>query len=174
MSPTITLYAGIDDYSYADKNYISMGVDHQTWKGYLNVYGDTYIGDREHTSYMKYTPEEGLSVKGNISAASTLENSDGSQQTISDALNELSNQFNENLSAYDTALRKDIDILQNQVDGAIETWFYDDEPTLENLPAANWVDDDAKNIHLGDLYYSAQGYAYRFQLTDGVYNWVQI
>jgi phage-related protein len=123
---------------------------------------------------MKYTPEEGLSVKGNISAASTLENSDGSQQTISDALNELSNQFNENLSAYDTALRKDIDILQNQVDGAIETWFYDDEPTLENLPAANWVDDDAKNIHLGDLYYSAQGYAYRFQLTDGVYNWVQI
>jgi hypothetical protein len=54
----------------------------------------------------------------------------------------------------------------------IETWFYSPEPTMSNEPAVNWITEDALNIHLGDLYYSDAGYAYRFVLNeDGTYGW---
>lgn len=65
--------------------------------------------------------------------------------------------------------------LQNQIDGAIETWFYEaDPPTLSNAPANEW-DDDAKAAHVGDLYYSGKGNAFRFQKdSNGSYYWKQI
>jgi hypothetical protein len=54
----------------------------------------------------------------------------------------------------------------------IETWFYSPEPKMSNEPAVNWVTEDALNMHLGDLYYSDAGYAYRFVLNeDGTYGW---
>lgn len=69
-----------------------------------------------------------------------------------------------------------VDELQSQVDGAIETWFADGEPTLNNYPASEWETDTERNNHLGDLYYSRQtGKAYRFSLSeDGVHSWVYI
>ncbi|MEG0807662.1 MAG: hypothetical protein RR410_04845 [Alistipes sp.] len=42
-------YAGINSYSFANKNYMAFGVDHQTGKGYFYVYGDAFIGDRDLT-----------------------------------------------------------------------------------------------------------------------------
>lgn len=65
--------------------------------------------------------------------------------------------------------------VQDQIDGAIDTWFYDGVPTLDNKPASDWVTDKDKNIHLGDLYYDGlTGKSYRFQQKDGVYSWVEI
>lgn len=65
--------------------------------------------------------------------------------------------------------------LQDQIDGAIETWFYDYAPTLTNEPASNWTTDKDKNKHLGDMFYdSSTGYAYRFTLQDGTYSWIRI
>ena len=69
------------------------------------------------------------------------------------------------------ALAKSLEEVKNQVDGAIETWFYDPVPTLDNEPAVNWNTDDLKNKHLADMYYDANGKAYRFQLKNGVYSW---
>jgi len=83
----------------------------------------------------------------------------------------------------DTTLPADLAIIQNQLDGSITTWFKDVAPTLANVPASSWSDNDTKNIHLGDLYYNrTNGYAYRFAYEDIVddpnlgviYSWVQI
>ena len=158
-SPSIGLYHGINSYSFANKEYVEYGVNKQTNKAFFNVYGDMYVGDRptrengyEGSSYIKYdSATKQVSVKGKISAKSTV---DGK---------ELSQYF------------KKIAELQNQVDGAIETWFYDGVPTLENAPAISWKTDKDKEIHLGDLYYNNKtGKAYRFAKDSNTYKWTII
>lgn len=158
-SPSISLYHGINSYSFANREYVEYGVNKQTNKAFFNVYGDMYVGDRptkengyEGSSYIRYdSSTKQLSVKGKISAKSTV---DGK---------ELSQYFNK------------IAELQNQVDGAIETWFYDGVPTLKNAPAISWKTDDDKKIHLGDLYYDNKtGKAYRFAQDSNTYKWTII
>ena len=73
-----------------------------------------------------------------------------------------------------TDIGGEIDDLQSQIDGNITTWFYDPVPTTSNAPAVGWATTDAKNQHLGDLYYDASGYCYRWQLSGGVYGWTRI
>lgn len=69
----------------------------------------------------------------------------------------------------------DVDNLQGQIDGAIETWFYDVDPTATNEPAKNWTTDNLKKVHLGDLYYNTKsGYCWRYQLQNGTYSWSRI
>lgn len=69
-----------------------------------------------------------------------------------------------------------IEEIQNQIDGVIETWFSEGEPTLNNAPASDWVTDALRNQHLGDLYYDNNtGTAYRFSKNDAdTYVWVVI
>ena len=65
--------------------------------------------------------------------------------------------------------------MQNQVDGAIETWFYEGVPTLKNAPASSWTTDKDKDTHLGDLYYDNKtGKAYRFAKDGNTYKWTII
>lgn len=65
--------------------------------------------------------------------------------------------------------------IQNQLDGKIETWFYDYEPTLNNLPAKDWTTDDTKALHNGDLFFwESKGYTYRFLKNDNGWNWTLI
>jgi hypothetical protein len=158
-SPSISLYHGINSYSFANKEYVEYGVNKQNNKAFFNVYGDMYVGDRptkengyEGSSYIRYdSSTKQMSVKAKISAKSTV---DGK---------ELSQYFNK------------IAELQNQVDGAIETWFYDGVPTLENAPAISWKTDKDKEIHLGDLYYNNKtGKAYRFAKDSNTYKWTLI
>lgn len=158
-SPSISLYHGINSYSFANREYVEYGVNKQNNKAFFNVYGDMYVGDRptkengyEGSSYIRYdSSTKQMSVKAKISAKSTV---DGK---------ELSQYF------------KKIAELQNQVDGAIETWFYDGVPTLENAPAISWKTDKDKEIHLGDLYYNNKtGKAYRFAKDSNTYKWTII
>jgi len=158
-SPSISLYHGINSYSFANREYVEYGVNKQNNKAFFNVYGDMYVGDRptkengyEGSSYIRYdSSTKQMSVKAKISAKSTV---DGK---------ELSQYFNK------------IAELQNQVDGAIETWFYDGVPTLENAPAISWKTDKDKEIHLGDLYYDNKtGKAYRFAKDSNTYKWTII
>jgi hypothetical protein len=64
--------------------------------------------------------------------------------------------------------------LQTQIDGSIDTWFYNDVPTLENLPASEWTTNEVKDQHRGDIYYdNDSGYAYRFTYvpSTSTYEW---
>lgn len=170
-SPSITLYAGIDSYSYVNKEYVSYGVDKTTNEAFFNVYGRMYVGDRNKTSYMQYSEKDGLQIKGKLQVGTTI----GSGQTVEDALEQTKNDAiagaKENLDDFATIVNGSLKDLQDQIDGAIETWFYDPVPTLTNQPAVNWTTDKDKNTHLGDLYYDSNGKAYRFQLTGTTYEW---
>lgn len=159
FSPSVTLYHGIDSYSYLNKEYVEYGVDKTNNKAFFHVYGDAYIGDRDGNSFVKFTQSEGVELKGKLSVGTTIGNGD----TIEDALKKASEKYIEDLDPLKEYIKQEIDNIQNQVDGAIETWFYDPVPTLENLPASDWDTDEKKNNHLGDLYYSKEGKAYRFQ-----------
>lgn len=85
---------------------------------------------------------------------------------------------NKNTADLTNAIKKfnsDVDNLQGQIDGAIETWFYEVDPTDENEPAVNWTTDTLKKVHLGDLYYNTvSGYCWRYQLQNGSYSWSRI
>jgi len=71
-----------------------------------------------------------------------------------------------------TVYPADFAYLEGLIDGNITTWFYGYAPTLENIPASEWVTTVEKNNHLGDLFYdSTTGYAYRFIYDNSIYSW---
>lgn len=178
-SPSIGLYHGINSYSFANKEYVEYGVNKQTNKAFFNVYGDMYVGDRptkengyEGSSYVKYdSATKQVSVKGKISAKSTVDGKELSQYIKENSAKGLTEEQVNNLIKNSQVIAD----LQNQVDGAIETWFYEGVPTLKNAPASSWATDKEKDTHLGDLYYDNKtGKAYRFAKDGNTYKWTII
>ena len=178
-SPSIGLYHGINSYSFANREYVEYGVNKQTNKAFFNVYGDMYVGDRptkennyEGSSYIKYdSATKQVSVKGKISAKSTVDGKELSQYIKENSAKGLTEEQVNNLIKNSQVIAD----LQNQVDGAIETWFYEGEPTLTNVPASSWTTDKDKDTHLGDLYYDNKtGKAYRFAKDGSIYKWTII
>lgn len=178
-SPSISLYHGINSYSFANREYVEYGVNKQTNKAFFNVYGDMYVGDRptkengyEGSSYVKYdSATKQVVIKGKLSAKSTVDGKELSQYIKENSAKGLTEEQVNNLIKNSQVIAD----LQNQVDGAIETWFYDGVPTLENAPAISWKTDKDKEIHLGDLYYDNKtGKAYRFAKDSNTYKWTII
>jgi len=178
-SPSIGLYHGINSYSFANKEYVEYGVNKQTNKAFFNVYGDMYVGDRptkengyEGSSYIKYdSAAKQVSVKGKISAKSTVDGKELSLYIKENSAKGLTEEQVNNLIKNSQVITD----LQNQVDGAIETWFYEGVPTLKNAPASSWTTDKDKDTHLGDLYYDNKtGKAYRFAKDGNTYKWTVI
>lgn len=178
-SPSIGLYHGINSYSFANREYVEYGVNKQTNKAFFNVYGDMYVGDRptkengyEGSSYIKYdSAAKQVSVKGKISAKSTVDGKELSQYIKENSAKGLTEEQVNNLIKNSQVITD----LQNQVDGAIETWFYEGVPTLTNAPASSWTTDKDKDTHLGDLYYDNKtGKAYRFAKDGNTYKWTII
>lgn len=178
-SPSIGLYHGINSYSFANKEYVEYGVNKQTNKAFFNVYGDMYVGDRptkengyEGSSYVKYdSATKQVVIKGKLSAKSTVDGKELSQYIKENSAKGLTEEQVNNLIKNSQVIAD----LQNQVDGAIETWFYDGVPTLENAPANSWKTDKNKETHLGDLYYDNKtGKAYRFAKDGNTYKWTII
>lgn len=65
-SPSIMYYQGIDSYSLEDKA-VKMDYYDPVSGRYKSVtYGDTYVGDKEGKTYIKYDQEEGVEVSGKV------------------------------------------------------------------------------------------------------------
>lgn len=170
-APSITLYAGVNYYTLLNKEYVEFGV--YNGKAFFNVYGDMYIGDKGENpkTYIKYKNGK-INIKANLEIGSSIgdkdldqyikENGGVNEETVNNIIN-------------NSQVIKD---LQKQTDGAIETWFYEGVPTLDNLPAVDWNTSELKKTHIGDLYYDqTTGYAYRFtKYNDDVnpYRWNRI
>lgn len=93
-------------------------------------------------------------------------------EAISDAVKESKNYADGKVSDFAETVTKSVADLQNQIDGQIETFYYDYEPTLKNIPASDWTTEDDKKKHEGDLFYwKSKGYAYRFFKDGDTWKW---
>lgn len=64
VSPSIIMYQGINDFTLTGKDVISFDFDKSTGKARMKVDGDAYIGDKDRTTYMEYTQDKGVDIKG--------------------------------------------------------------------------------------------------------------
>jgi len=93
-------------------------------------------------------------------------------EAISDAVKESKNYADGKVSDFAETITKSVADLQNQIDGQIETFYYDYEPKLNNIPASDWTTEDDKKKHEGDLFYwKSKGYAYRFFKDGDTWKW---
>lgn len=130
FAPSITLYAGVNHYTFLNKEYVEFGV--YQGKAFFNVYGDMYIGDKgtEPKTYIKYKNGK-INIKANLEIGSSIgdkdldqyikENGGVDEETVKNLIN-------------NAQVIKD---LQKQTDGAIETWFYEGVPTPNNYPSTD-------------------------------------
>lgn len=79
---------------------------------------------------------------------------------------------NQALSTFSQQVTADIEDLQAQIDGQIDTWYYDYAPTLSNAPASDWTTEALKEEHQGDVFIdTSTGRSYRFLKNDNVWQW---
>ena len=72
-------------------------------------------------------------------------------------------------------LQADMDLVKEQTDKEYTLWFFDYDPTLENLPASDWTTDELKTMHEQDMFYNRlTGHGYRFEPDDSSWSWNDI
>lgn len=123
------------------------------------------IFKEEYTHYKEDNDRKWENTLGKITTieGQVEENTSSIQQTA------------EELSSSVSSITTTIGSLQDQIDGAIETYYLNGVPTLSNEPAVSWEDNETKDTHIGDLYYDKDtGYAYRFMKDGSTYTWVKI
>ncbi len=178
-APSMKLFTGIgggttneEHYSLVDRDIISYGYDHALGRAYMRCYGDLWLGDKGGTSYVKYDSGAKKWLFHNVSISATSTIGDKTiDQYIKDVVPPVTQ---EDIEGYVNAIvDPKIDGIQNQIDGVIETHFFNGVPTLANYPASEWGTEELKIQHLGDLYYDNDtGTAYRFsQKADKTYYW---
>ena len=161
-SPRLILCHGINTYTLNATNYFDLGVDHSTNQAYMNVYGNTYIGAKDQSTYINYTQSNGLNIKAHISASSTYGGQSFSEVFVT----------TENLTdSVMAVVGEDLEFLQNQIDGNIESYFYDYSPTLNNYPANTWTTEEDKKRHNGDTFTNIQEYIDDTTTPDAGKSW---
>lgn len=177
-APSITLYAGINYYTLLNKEYVEFGV--YNGKAFFNVYGDMYIGDKgtNPKTYIKYKNGK-INIKANLEIGSSIGGKD------------LDKYIKENGGLDKEAVEKLINNaqvikdLQNQADGAIETWFYEGIPTPNNypstdkenkgdvltynIPGIDWYNEDINNYNAikdSDKYTEAEKEAIKIKVRE--------
>ena len=177
-APSITLYAGINYYTFLNKEYVEFGV--YNGKAFFNVYGDMYIGDKgtNPKTYIKYKNGK-INIKANLEIGSSIgdkdldqyikENGGVDEDTVKNLIN-------------NSQVIKD---LQKQTDGAIETWFYEGVPTPNNypstdkenkgdvltynIPGIDWYNEDINNYNAikdSDKYTEAEKKAIKIKVRE--------
>lgn len=154
---SVSILAGLSSFKIENNDMIGMGVNPNSGRAYLYGYGDMYFGDRNlEGNFITYQIKEG------DTEPTLVVNADIQMGAGSTGLKNLT-EFKE--------IQKDVDNLHGQIENEFTIWFFDDEPTLENEPAVDWVTDALKADHDQDLYYSDKlARAWRF--VDG--EWVEI
>ena len=172
----------------------------QTWNGGMTVDGDTIVrilnavgvnADWINAGAITVTDTDG-SILFSVDMDTKSVYLDGSvqigggkslNQTFANYLQESKDYSDGKLSDYAETVTGSLGELQDQIDGQIETFYYDYEPTLQNKPASNWTTTEERKKHEGDLFFwkpnketGEGGYAYRFfyDSTVGKWEWVLV
>ena len=99
---------------------------------------------------------------------------------ISPLLNKFIGQFISEATgkSYDSMfneLQADLGLIKEQTDKEYTLWFFDYDPAMDNLPAADWDTDALKIMHEQDMFYNRlTGYAYRFEKDGDIWVWNSI
>lgn len=106
-------------------------------------------------------------IGGNIKFRST----NGTDKNVSD----LEDELNERIDTQAQEFVEAVGGLQSQIDGAIESFFYEYNPTTSNVPASQWTTTDEKNKHLNDTFTNLKtGRSWRWTKSGSSYSWVEI
>ena len=86
---------------------------------------------------------------------------------ISRVLNSFTGRFKSSVTGKDfdamlDEFNTDLNKIKAQTDQEYTIWFYEYEPTLENIPACDWDDEDKIDHEYDIFYYSEAGLAWRF------------
>lgn len=94
------------------------------------------------------------------------------QDVINSGIEESKSYSDKQLADYANIVTKDLENLQSQVDGQVEDYYYDYEPSMQNIPASQWTTTEERQKHIGDrFFWKSKGYAYRFMENNGVWGW---
>lgn len=106
-------------------------------------------------------------IGGNIRFRST----NGTDKNVSD----LEDELNERIDTQAQEFVEAVGGLQSQIDGAIESFFYEYDPTVSNVPASQWTTTEEKNKHLNDTFTNLKtGRSWRWTKSGSSYSWVEI
>lgn len=78
-TPSITYYQGVNSFDLTNKIIRQDGYDKETQRAYTTTYGDSYVGARDESTYMRFTPEDGVEIKGKLHIES---GSTGAEQLV--------------------------------------------------------------------------------------------
>ena len=95
-APYLTFYQGINSYSLSGKDVFTIGYDRLKKECYINVYGRTYIGERDNTRYFDLSGGK-LKIKADSFIFSTGE-------SVSDQFNELGERLTTEIKAVNGAI----------------------------------------------------------------------
>lgn len=110
-----------------------------------------------------------------ISGDSVVIGGQTATKALSDNLQESKDYSDGKLADYADTVTGSLAGLQAQIDGQIESFFYDYEPSLQNKPASEWTSTEERKKHEGDLFYwKSTGYAYRFMQDGATWKWQMI
>lgn len=94
------------------------------------------------------------------------------KDVIDSGIAESKNYSDKKISDYANTVSKDLEKIQSQVDGQVEDWYFDYEPSMQNIPASQWTTTEERQKHIGDrFFWKSKGYAYRFMEDNGVWGW---
>lgn len=164
----------------------------QTWNGGMTVDGDTIVRILNavgvNADWINAGAITVTDAGGNIIFSVDMDTKsvylDGSvqigggkslDQTFANYLQESKNYSDGKLSDYAETVTGSLGDLQDQIDGQIETFYYDYEPTLQNKPASDWTSAAERKKHIGDLFFNkTTGYAYRFMQDGATWGWTLV
>ena len=68
-----------------------------------------------------------------------------------------------------------VEDIQNQIDGKIDTYYFDYDPNNSNYPASEWTTASERQKHVGDLFFwESKGFTYRYMKVDTSFQWVRV
>ena len=164
----------------------------QTWNGGMTVDGDTIVriltavglnADWINTGAITVKDKSGnIIFQVDMDTKKVIISGDHVQiggktatKAISDSLAESKAYSDGKLADYANTVTYSLSGLQAQIDGQIESFFYDYEPSLQNEPASEWTSTEERKKHEGDLFYwKSTGYAYRFMQDGATWKWQMI
>lgn len=137
---------------------------------FSKVQGEVYE-DGDFVTATKYTDDStAIKIAGDLEEF--MQNVEANYSTTVEMESAITKSEEKITASVSKTITENVDILQQQIDGAIETFTGSVEPTLENTPANEWATNEDKNKHIGDLYIvnsdggDLAGFYYRFEKKE--------